>query len=54
VQPLLLVFEDLQWTVSKTQALLENRVDSLPGARLLLVNSRREYEHGGARAPAGR
>jgi hypothetical protein len=52
VQPLLLVFEDLQWIDSETQALLDRLVDSLPGARLLLlVNYRREYEHGwGSRA----
>jgi class 3 adenylate cyclase/tetratricopeptide (TPR) repeat protein len=47
VQPLLLVFEDLQWIDSETQALLDTLVESLPTARLLLlVNSRPEYQHG--------
>jgi class 3 adenylate cyclase/tetratricopeptide (TPR) repeat protein len=43
-QPLLLVFEDLQWIDGETQALLDRLVQSLPGARLLLlVNCRPEY-----------
>ena len=47
VQPLLLVFEDLHWIDSETQALLDSLVESLPTARLLLlVNYRPEYEHG--------
>ena len=47
VQPLLLVFEDLHWIDSETQALLESLVESLPTARLLLlVNYRPEYQHG--------
>jgi class 3 adenylate cyclase/tetratricopeptide (TPR) repeat protein len=47
VQPLLLVFEDLHWIDSETQALLDSLVDSLPTARLLLlVNYRPEYAHG--------
>src|SRR5262249_52390907 len=47
VQPLLLVFEDLHWIDSETQALLDNLVASLPTARLLLlVNYRPEYQHG--------
>ena len=47
VQPLLLVFEDLHWIDSETQALLDNLVESLPTARiLLLVNYRPEYQHG--------
>src|ERR671939_1251549 len=46
VQPLLLVFEDLHWIDTETQALLESLVESLPTARLLLlVNYRPEYEH---------
>ena len=46
-QPLLLVFEDLHWIDSETQALLDNLVESLPTARiLLLVNYRPEYQHG--------
>jgi class 3 adenylate cyclase/tetratricopeptide (TPR) repeat protein len=45
-QPLLVVFEDLHWIDSETQALLDSLVDSLPGARvLLLVNYRPEYQH---------
>jgi predicted ATPase/class 3 adenylate cyclase len=47
VQPLLLVFEDLHWIDSETQALLDSLIDSLPTARLLLlVNYRAEYQHG--------
>jgi tetratricopeptide (TPR) repeat protein len=46
-QPLLLVFEDLHWIDSETQALLGSLVESLPTARLLLlVNYRPEYQHG--------
>ncbi|MBI3455276.1 MAG: AAA family ATPase [Candidatus Rokubacteria bacterium] len=46
VQPLLLVFEDLHWIDTETQALLDSLVESLPAARiLLLVNYRPEYEH---------
>ena len=41
VQPLLLIFEDLHWIDSETQALLDTLVESLPTARiLLLVNYR--------------
>ena len=47
VQPLLLVFEDLHWIDTETQALLNGLVESLPTARLLLlVNYRPEYQHG--------
>jgi predicted ATPase/class 3 adenylate cyclase len=50
VQPLLLVFEDLHWIDSETQALLNSLIDSLPTAQLLLlVNYRPEYEHGWGR-----
>ena len=46
-QPLVLVFEDLHWIDSETQALLDSLVESLPTARLLLlVNYRPEYQHG--------
>jgi len=46
VQPLLLVFEDLHWIDSETQALLDSLVDSLASARMLLVVSYRPvYEH---------
>src|SRR5205085_6579081 len=45
-QPLLLVCEDLHWIDAETQALLDGLVESLAGARLLLlVNYRPEYEH---------
>ena len=45
-QPLLLVFEDLHWLDSETQAVLDSLVESLPTARLLLlVNYRPEYQH---------
>ena len=46
-QPLLLVFEDLHWIDSETQALLDALIEGLPTARiLLLVNYRPEYQHG--------
>ena len=46
VQPLCVIFEDLQWIDTETQALLDTLIDSLPGARLLLlVNYRPEYRH---------
>jgi class 3 adenylate cyclase/tetratricopeptide (TPR) repeat protein len=45
-QPVLVVFEDLHWIDSETQALLDSLVESAPAARLLLlVNYRPEYEH---------
>jgi tetratricopeptide (TPR) repeat protein len=47
VQTLLLVFEDLHWIDSETQALLDRLIESLPTAHLLLlVNYRPEYQHG--------
>ena len=50
VQPLVLVFEDLHWIDTETQAFLDSLVESLPTARLLLlVNYRPEYQHGWAR-----
>ncbi|MBI3456911.1 MAG: AAA family ATPase [Candidatus Rokubacteria bacterium] len=46
IQPLLVVFEDLHWIDTETQALLDTLIDSVPTARiLLLVNYRPEYEH---------
>ncbi len=46
VQPLLVVFEDLHWIDSESQALLDGLVESLPTARLLLlVNYRPEFQH---------
>ena len=45
-QPLLLVFEDLHWIDNETQAFLDSFVESLPGARiLLLVDYRPGYKH---------
>src|SRR5262249_46252029 len=53
VQPLLLVFEDLHWTDSETQALLDSLVESLPTAQLLLlVNYRPEDQHGCGSKPS--
>jgi class 3 adenylate cyclase/predicted ATPase len=46
LQPLLVVFEDLHWIDTETQALLDDLIESLPTARLmLLVNYRPEYQH---------
>ncbi len=46
IRPLLLVFEDLHWIDSETQAVLDSLVEVLPRARiLLLTNYRPEYEH---------
>jgi class 3 adenylate cyclase/tetratricopeptide (TPR) repeat protein len=45
-QPLMLIFEDLHWIDSETQALLNALVDAIGNARiLLLVNYRPEYRH---------
>jgi class 3 adenylate cyclase/tetratricopeptide (TPR) repeat protein len=45
-QPLLVVFEDLHWIDSETQAFLEGFVERLPTANLLLlINYRPEYQH---------
>jgi tetratricopeptide (TPR) repeat protein len=46
IQPLLLIFEDLHWIDSETQALLDSLMESLPTAGvLLLVTYRPEYQH---------
>src|SRR5215471_8661883 len=46
-QPLLIVFEDLHWIDSETQAFLDSFVESLPMARIVvLVDYRPEYSHG--------
>ena len=46
-QPLLLIFENLHWIDSETQAFLDSLVESLPAARVLvLVSYRPEYQHG--------
>jgi class 3 adenylate cyclase/tetratricopeptide (TPR) repeat protein len=45
-QALLLVFEDLQWTDTETQGVLDSLVESLATAPILLsVNYRPEYRH---------
>jgi len=45
-QPLIVIFEDLHWIDSETQALLNLLVDGVATARiLLLVNYRPEYHH---------
>jgi class 3 adenylate cyclase/tetratricopeptide (TPR) repeat protein len=49
VQPLVVVFEDLQWIDGETQAVLDAMIESLPASRIaLLVNYRPEYSHGWA------
>ncbi len=46
-RPLLIVFEDLHWIDSETQAFLDSLIESLPLTRiLLLVDYRPEYSHG--------
>jgi predicted ATPase len=45
-QPLMIIFEDLHWIDSETQALLNLLVDAIANARiLLLANYRPEYRH---------
>jgi tetratricopeptide (TPR) repeat protein len=45
-QPTVVIFEDLHWIDSETQALLDLLADSIAGVRLLLlVNYRPEYRH---------
>src|SRR5262249_51851782 len=47
VRPLLVVFENLHWIDSETQAFLNSLIESLPTARILvLANYRPEYQHG--------
>jgi class 3 adenylate cyclase len=51
-QPLMVIFEDLHWIDSETQALLNLLVDAIASARiLLLVNYRPEYRHEWGSAP---
>jgi class 3 adenylate cyclase/tetratricopeptide (TPR) repeat protein len=46
VQPVCLLFEDLHWIDSETQAFLDSLIDRLPTVPvLLLVNYRPEYRH---------
>jgi len=45
-EPLLLLFEDLQWLDSETETFLNLLIDHVPGAKIvLLVNYRPEYAH---------
>ncbi|MEM5430561.1 adenylate/guanylate cyclase domain-containing protein [Cupriavidus oxalaticus] len=45
-QPLMLIFEDLQWLDGETEAFLNMMVEHVPAARMvLLVNYRPEYTH---------
>jgi hypothetical protein len=47
VQPVVVVFEDLHWIDTETQALVDALVESLPTSRIvMLVNYRPEYQHG--------
>lgn len=47
VQPLIILFEDLQWIDAESEAVLEAIMRSLPTSRiLLLITYRNEYEHG--------
>ena len=49
LQPLLLILEDLHWSDSETQAVLDTLEESLPAARiLLLVTYRPGFRHGWA------
>jgi predicted ATPase len=46
IQPLLLVVENLHWSDTETQTLLDSLIESLPTAQvLLLVSYRPEYQH---------
>ena len=46
VQPLMLLVEDLHWIDAESQSFLDNLVESLPTARLLLLATYRpEYQH---------
>jgi len=46
LQPVILVFEDVHWIDSKTQAVLETLVETVPSHRvLLLLSYRPEYQH---------
>ncbi|UTW13166.1 adenylate/guanylate cyclase domain-containing protein [Marinobacterium rhizophilum] len=51
-QPLLVIFEDLQWLDNETAAFLDYLVDGITHARLLLlVNYRPEYRHDWGQRP---
>jgi class 3 adenylate cyclase/tetratricopeptide (TPR) repeat protein len=52
IQPVCVVLEDLHWIDAETRAVLDELVERLPGARvLLLVNHRPEFRHGWGAAP---
>src|SRR5262245_29955553 len=52
VQPVALLFEDLHWVDSETQAVLDCLVENLSASRvLLLVDYRPEYQHGWGAKP---
>lgn len=45
-QPVLLLFEDLQWLDSETEAFIDALVEHVPGSRILLLfNYRQDYTH---------
>jgi class 3 adenylate cyclase/tetratricopeptide (TPR) repeat protein len=47
LQPLFLIFEDLHWIDAETQAFLDDLINSVPTAAMVLaVNYRPEYSHG--------
>jgi class 3 adenylate cyclase len=47
LQPLFLIFEDLHWVDAETQAFLDDLINSVPTAAMVLaVNYRPEYHHG--------
>ncbi|CAG2154176.1 hypothetical protein LMG26411_04568 [Cupriavidus numazuensis] len=51
-QPVEILFEDLQWLDSETEAFLNVLIERLPSARiLLLLNYRPEYQHGWGHKP---
>lgn len=46
IQPIIVMFEDLHWIDTETQALLDSLVEIMPTTQmLLLVNYRPEYQH---------
>src|SRR5262249_55515202 len=46
IQPLVVIFEDLNWIDDETQSFLDSLVESLPAARIvLLLNYRPDYRH---------
>jgi predicted ATPase len=54
-QPTVVIFEDLQWIDSQTQALLDLLADTIANSRiLLLVNYCPEYSHAWATSPTTR